>query len=62
MGTRTLIFWGANLAWSVATALAPMRGLKKNAKDLKFIIVDPRKTPTVRDLADVHVQSRPGTD
>lgn len=60
--TRTLLFWGANVAWSTPFGISGMRNLKKNAKDLKFICIDPRKTPTVRDLADVHIQSRPGTD
>lgn len=60
--TKTLLFWGANVAWSTPFGIGGMRGLKKKGKDLKFIIIDPRKTPTVRDLADVHLQIRPGTD
>jgi anaerobic selenocysteine-containing dehydrogenase len=36
-----------------------LRNLKKT---VKFVVVDPRVTPTVHSFADVHLQIRPGTD
>lgn len=37
-----------------------MEKLKK--KGLKFVIVDPRRSPSVERLADIHLQNYPGTD
>ena len=35
---------------------------KRRAEGLKFVIVDPRKTPAVDRFADIHLQNYPGTD
>ena len=34
---------------------------KQTGKDVKVIVLDPRKTPTAR-IADLHLSSTPGTD
>ena len=36
--------------------------MKQKERGCKFVVVDPRITPTVTGLADVHLQLRPGTD
>lgn len=58
--TNCCIIWSLNAAWS-----QPNRHLsfmKHKERGCKFVIVDPRITPTVTSLADVHLQPRPGTD
>ena len=35
---------------------------KRKAEGVKFIVVDPRITPTTEKLADLHLRPRPGTD
>jgi anaerobic selenocysteine-containing dehydrogenase len=35
---------------------------KKRKTGLKFIVIDPRKTPAVDRFADIHLQNYPGTD
>ena len=55
------------LIWSLNPACGRWRivfGNLLRAKDngTKFIVVDPRITPTVESLADIHLQPRPGTD
>lgn len=58
--TRCCIIWGNNPAWS---GPAGWKGLLTNKEGGgKFIVVDPRKTPTAECIADVHLQIRPGTD
>jgi len=42
--------------------LIARRVLKAKARGAKVICTDPRKTPTVRDLVDIHLQIKPGTD
>ena len=60
-GTKVCIIWGNNPPWS---GPASYNGLlnKKESGTCKFIVVDPRVTPTVETMADVHLQIRPGTD
>jgi anaerobic selenocysteine-containing dehydrogenase len=58
--TKSCLIWSLNPAWS-----QPYRfGQFMNAKErgVKFVVVDPRVTPTVSGLADVHLQLRPGSD
>ncbi len=59
--TKVAILWGTNPAWSAPFSIASMRGAKRNGQ-CKYIVVDPRVTPTVHTLADIHLQIRPGTD
>ncbi|MBN1693295.1 MAG: formate dehydrogenase subunit alpha [Dehalococcoidales bacterium] len=42
--------------------LMSRRVLRAKAKGAKVICTDPRKTVTVTDLADIHLQLKPGTD
>ena len=59
--TKVAIIWGNNSSWSAPFSYNNI----KNAKDsgtCKYILVDPRVTPNVHALADVHIQLRPGTD
>ncbi|MEM3550328.1 MAG: molybdopterin-dependent oxidoreductase [Candidatus Bathyarchaeia archaeon] len=58
--SKLCVIWGSNPAWSHPEL---WHGLVK-AKEggVKFVVVDPRKTPTVECLADLHLQLRPATD
>ncbi len=58
--TKTCLIWSQNAAWSGAYQMWGY--LDAKARGVKFIVVDPRVTPTVQNLADVHLQLRPGTD
>lgn len=57
--TKCVLVWGSNPANSLmgwgALAAAKKQGCK-------IIVVDPRTTETVKQLADVHLKIRPGTD
>ena len=52
--------WSLNPAWSQPYRFGDM--MKQKERGCKFVVVDPRITPTVTGLADVHLQLRPGTD
>jgi len=39
-----------------------MRLLEAKKRGVKFIVIDPRRTPTVEKLANLHLQLRPATD
>ncbi len=61
--TKVHVIWGANPAWS----MSPAPSVYKNMLDMKkagckFIVVDTRMTPTALQLADIHLQPRPGSD
>ena len=58
--SKSCLIWSLNPAWSLPNRFGKLIDLKKNGT--KFVIVDPRVTPTVEALADVHLQLRPGTD
>ena len=58
--TKTCLIWSQNAAWSGPYAMWKLLDAKEAG--CKFIVVDPRYTPTVRNLADIHLQLRPGTD
>lgn len=59
--TKVCIIWGNNPGWSAPFSY---NGLKKGQESgtVKYIVVDPRITPTAQNFADVHLQIRPGTD
>ena len=59
--TKVAILWGHNPAWSMPFSYNGMKKVKE-AGGPKYIVVDPRVTPTVHAFADVHLQIRPGTD
>ncbi len=57
--TRALIIWAHNPAWSMAREMGELVAAKE--RGVKIIDVDPRMAPTTQ-LADIHLQLRPGTD
>lgn len=58
--TESALVWTLNPAWSQPYRFGQM--MKHKERGCKFVIVDPRITPTVTGLADIHLQPRPGTD
>jgi anaerobic selenocysteine-containing dehydrogenase len=58
--TGSALVWSLNPAWSQPYRFGKMMDQKQ--RGCKFVVVDPRVTPTVTGLADIHLQLRPGTD
>ena len=58
--TKLFINWGTNPAWSSSYYFETIQ--KAKAAGCKIIVVDPRVTPTVECVADLHLQIRPATD
>lgn len=58
--TGACMIWSLNAAWSQPNRHAKF--MKQKERGCKFVIVDPRITPTVTGLADIHLQPRPGSD
>jgi anaerobic selenocysteine-containing dehydrogenase len=60
--TKVMMIWGTNPAYSGSPFMC--HGLLADAKErgVKYIVVDPRDTPMVGTLADIHLQLRPATD
>lgn len=58
--TKHCFIWGVNPAYSGPFAMKGL--LKAKADGVRFYMIDPRKTPTVQTLGDVHLALRPGTD
>lgn len=58
--SASCLIWSLNPAWSQPYRFGDM--MKQKERGAKFVVVDPRITPTVTGLADVHLQLRPGTD
>ncbi len=58
--TRSCLIWSRNLAHTTPFEMERLQQAKKQG--VKFVVVDPRVTPTVQQLADIHLQLRPGTD
>ncbi len=52
---------GANPAWCHPILFRRMEAHKAKNPDVKFIVIDPRKTQTAQ-MADLHLQITPGTD
>jgi anaerobic selenocysteine-containing dehydrogenase len=59
--TRVMLIWGTNPAYSGRPYM--IHGKLADAKEagVKFIVVDPRNTPTAATLADIHLRPRPAT-
>jgi anaerobic selenocysteine-containing dehydrogenase len=59
--TGVVLIWGTNPAYSGRPFMC--HGQLADAKEngVKFIVVDPRKTPTAATLADIHLRPRPAT-
>jgi anaerobic selenocysteine-containing dehydrogenase len=60
--TKVMMIWGTNPAYSGSPFMC--HGLLADAKErgVKYIVIDPRNTPMVGTLADIHLQLRPATD
>jgi len=58
--TRSCLIWSRNFAHTAPFELERLKQAKKEG--VKFVVVDPRITATVREVADLHLQLRPGTD
>ncbi|MFH1490542.1 MAG: molybdopterin-dependent oxidoreductase [Pseudomonadota bacterium] len=58
--TKSMLVWGTNPPYSAAPG--DWRELvEAKERGVKFIVVDPRNTPTAAGLADIHLQPRPNT-
>lgn len=58
--SKSCLIWSLNAAWSQPNRHAKL--LNQKEQGCKFVVVDPRITPTVTGLADIHLQLRPGSD
>ncbi|MFP3283753.1 MAG: molybdopterin-dependent oxidoreductase, partial [Nitrososphaeria archaeon] len=58
--TRGVVIWAMNTAWTNTQNLRRLVEAKR--RGAKFLVVDPRRTPTSERLADLHLRPRPGTD
>jgi len=58
--TASCLLWSRNSAYSAPHEMG--RLVQAKEQGVKFVVIDPRVTPTVRQLADIHLQPRPGTD
>ncbi|MDR0514589.1 MAG: molybdopterin-dependent oxidoreductase [Coriobacteriaceae bacterium] len=58
--TASALIWTLNPAWSQPYRFSQFMAQKE--RGCKFVVVDPRVTPTVTGLADIHLQLRPGSD
>ncbi len=58
--TGTCLIWTRNLANTAPFEMERLQRAKKQG--LKLVVVDPRITATVQQVADLHLQLRPGTD
>ena len=59
--TKVMLIWGTNPAYSGQPFMCHWQFEDAKDRGVKFIVVDPRKTPTASTLADIHLQPRPGT-
>ncbi|MDY7035365.1 MAG: molybdopterin-dependent oxidoreductase [Thermodesulfobacteriota bacterium] len=58
--SKCIVVWGSNPAESSQPQLMAIHEGKKAGA--RVIVVDPRTTKTVKEIADIHVKIRPGTD
>lgn len=59
--TGVMLIWGTNPAYSGQPFMCHGQLLEAKQRGVKFIVVDPRLTPTAQTLADVHLRPRPAT-
>ena len=59
--TRVMLIWGTNPAYSGRPYMIHGKLADAKERGLKFIVVDPRNTPTAATLADIHLKPRPAT-
>jgi anaerobic selenocysteine-containing dehydrogenase len=58
--TKVMLIWGTNPAYSGQPFMCYSHLADAKERGVKFIVVDPRITPTA-SLADIHLQPRPAT-
>jgi anaerobic selenocysteine-containing dehydrogenase len=58
--TKSCLVWSLNPAWSQPNRFKGLMSAKE--RGVKFVVVDPRVTPLVTGVADIHLQLRPGSD
>ena len=56
-----VILTGSNLAWCHPVLFQRLYNAQEKSPDKKLIVIDPRRTATA-ELADTHLQIKPGTD
>jgi assimilatory nitrate reductase catalytic subunit len=56
-----IVLVGSNLAWCHPVLFQRVSAAKAATRKLRVVLVDPRRTQTA-DIADLHLQLRPGTD
>ncbi len=59
--TKVMLIWGTNPAYSGQPFMCHGHLADAKERGVKFIVVDPRVTPTAGTLADIHLQPRPAT-
>lgn len=60
--TKVMLIWGTNPAHSGQPYMCHGDLADAKERGVKYIVVDPRNTPLVGTLADLHLAPRPGTD
>ena len=56
-----VVLTGSNTAWCHPVLYQRIAQARKNNPDMRVVVIDPRKTATC-ELADLHVQLKPGSD
>ena len=59
--TKAMLIWGANPAYSGFPFMCHQHLMDAKERGVRFIVVDPRISPTAGTLADIHLQPRPAT-
>jgi anaerobic selenocysteine-containing dehydrogenase len=59
--TRVMLIWGTNPAYSGQPFMCHGQLADAKERGVKFIVVDPRISPTAGTLADIHLRPRPAT-
>jgi len=59
--TKVMLIWGTNPAYSGSPYMCHGQLADAKERGTKYIVVDPRITPTAGTLADIHLQVRPAT-
>lgn len=59
--TKSMLIWGTNPAYSGQPFMCHAQLADAKERGVKFVVVDPRITPTAGTLADIHLQPRPAT-
>jgi len=56
-----IVLVGSNAAWAHPIVYQRIAAEKRRRPDMKIVVIDPRKTATC-DIADLHLNLKPGTD